>query len=43
MIKIGQIEIGVRGWNLFSHVRLRSCLQVSPWLSYILGFVGSVR
>ena len=22
MINIGQIEIGVRGWNLFSHVRV---------------------
>ena len=42
VINIGQIEIGVRGWNLFSHVWLRSCRQVSPWLSYILGFVGLV-
>ena len=38
-INIGQIEIGVRGWNLFSHVKLSVFRQVSPWLSYIFGFV----
>ena len=30
MTNIGQIEIGVRGWNLFSHVWLRVCRQVPP-------------
>ena len=43
MINVGQIEIGVRGWNLFSHVWLSVCRRVSPWLSYIFGFVGLVR
>ena len=40
VINVGQIEIGVRGWNLFVHVLLMICRQVSPWLSYIFGFVG---
>ena len=39
VIDFGQIEIGVRGWNLFSLVWLRNCRQVSLWLSYIFGFV----
>ena len=38
----GQIDIGVRGWNLFSLVWLRIRRQVSPWLSYTFGFVGLV-
>ena len=42
VINIGQIEIGVRGWYLFSHVSLSVCRQVSPWLSYIFAFVGLV-
>ena len=28
VINIGQIEIGVRGWNLFSHVWLSACRGV---------------
>ena len=43
VINIGPIEIGVRGWNLFSLVWLRICRQVSPWLSHIFGFVGLAR
>ena len=43
MINVDQIEIVVRGWNLVSLECLRSCRQVSPWLSYIFDFVGLVR
>ena len=42
MINVGQIQISVRVWNCFSHVCLRSCRQVSPWLSYIFGVVELV-
>ena len=42
-INVGQIKIGVRNENLFLHVRLSVCRQVSSWLSYIFGFVGLVR
>ena len=31
-------EIGVRSWNLL-RIFDSSCRQVSPWLSYIFGFV----
>ena len=37
VINLGQIEIGVRGWNLFFHVWLSVCRQVSPWLSSTAG------
>ena len=40
MINVGQIRIGVRGWNLCSHVRSKICRQVFPWLSDVFGFVG---
>ena len=41
VINVGQIRIGVRGWNSFSHVWLRSYQQISPWLS--LGSICVVR
>ena len=43
MINVDETEIVVRGWNLVSLVCLRSCRQVSPWLSYIFDFVGLVK
>ena len=43
VINVDQIEIGVRCWELFSHVLLKICRQVHPWLSNIFGFVGLVR
>ena len=42
VINVGQIEIGVLCWNLFSHVWWNLCRQVSPLLSYIFDFVGFV-
>ena len=43
VINVGQIEMGVRGWNLFLRVWLSVCRQVSPWLSCIFGFIGLVQ
>ena len=40
VINVSWIEIDVRDWNLCSHVWLSISRQVSPWPSYIFGFVG---
>ena len=42
VINVGQIKIGALCWNLFLHVWLNICRQVSPWLSYIFDFVRFV-
>ena len=42
VINVGQIETGVRGWKLTSHVERCALQQVSLWLCKISGFVSPV-